>query len=171
MNNLEIISINIWQILISLLNLIIIFLILKKFLFSPVRRVIADRTAKIESDYADAKAASEKAERDRTEWENTLKGARYDADSIIKKAETDATAMSEEIISEANKKAEGIINRARADADAEYRKAEAQIKHEIAGVSVAIAEKMLEREIDSEDHRKLIDSFIENIGDSDDADK
>ncbi|MBR5135181.1 MAG: hypothetical protein IKV35_06250, partial [Clostridia bacterium] len=64
---------------------------------------------------------------------------------------------------------ENIVNKAQEEARREYTKAKAQIRHEIADVSVLLTEKMLDREINSDDHRELIDSFIETMGDDDDA--
>ncbi len=171
MNTLEIISVNIWQILISLCNLIIIFLILKKFLFAPVRKVIAQRMSQINSDYADARESARKAEAERIEYENQLQTAKSQADSIIKDATDNASRRADSMIADAKKKAELIISHAEADAAAEYKKAQAQIKSEIADVSVAVAEKMLGREINKADNDSLIDSFIEGIGENNDRGK
>lgn len=165
MPNLDIISINIWQILISLCNLLIIFLIVKKFLFGPIRKVIAQRTEKIETDYATAAEAAAKAQADQQELEAQLAAARTTADDIIKSATQDAQRRSETMLEEARTKADGIVRRAEEDAAREHKKAQSQIKHEIADVSVLLTQKMLDREINADDHRELIDSFIETIGD------
>ena len=63
------------------------------------------------------------------------------------------------------------MRRAETEAELEYKKAADKIKHEIVEVSGTLAEKMLGREIDANDHRALIDSFIEKIGDSDDGNR
>ena len=74
----------------------------------------------------------------------------------------------EKIVAEAKERADGILRTAEIEAELERKKAEAGIKREIVEVSGALAEKMLEREINTEDHRVLIDSFIEKIGDEND---
>ena len=65
MQNLSVISINIWDVLISLCNLMLLTWVVKKFLFKRVQKVIADRRAAIDADYAQAKEAREHAEEDR----------------------------------------------------------------------------------------------------------
>lgn len=165
MQSLDIISINIWQILISLCNLLLIFLIVKKFLFKPVRKVIAQRQEKIDADYQTAADAAAKATADREELEAQLAAARTTADDIIKSATADAQRRSDTMIEEARTKADGIVRRAEEDAAREHKKAQGQIKHEIADISVLLTQKMLDREINADDHRELIDSFIETIGD------
>jgi enoyl-CoA hydratase/carnithine racemase len=72
------------------------------------------------------------------------------------------------LISEAKEKAESIIRMAENEAELEREKATDGIKKEIASVSSELAKKMLEREINNDDHRDLIDSFIEKIGDNND---
>lgn len=165
MQNLDVISVNLWQILISLVNLILLFLIVKKFLFKPVKKVLAERQAEIDGRYDSASEAQSKADESRKLWEEKLSGANAEADAIINKATEQAKFRGEAIVADAESKADGIIRTAQNEADLERRKAVDSIKREIVDVSGAIAEKMLEREINTDDHRALIDSFIENIGD------
>lgn len=165
MQHLEIISVNFWQILISLCNLLIIFLILKKFLYKPVQKVIAERQAQIDAEYAKADEAVQKAEADREQWEQTLATAQARADEIVNTAKTNATRRSDAMLSLARDKADIMVRQAQEDVDREYKKAQAQIKREIADVSVLLTEKLLDREIRDDDHRELIDSFIETMGD------
>ena len=75
----------------------------------------------------------------------------------------------EQIVSEAGSRADSMVENAKVEADLERRRAVEGIKREIVDVSAALAEKMLEREIDTKDHRALIDSFIEKIGEDDEG--
>ena len=168
-NNLAIISVNLWQILISLCNLLIIFLILKKFLFKPVRNIIATRKAQIDADYAKADEAAKKAQASQEQWETTLATANDKANEILSTARTNAQRRGDAMMGLAKEKAELIVRRAQEDAALEQRKAKEQIKKDLADVSVLLTEKMLDREINADDHRELIDSFIETIGDDHDA--
>ena len=165
MQTLDVISDNLWQILISLVNLVVLFLIVKKFLFKPVRKVLAERQAEIDGRYNAAAEAESSANESRALWQEKLSGANAEADAIINKATEQAKFRGEAIVADAESKADGIIRTAQNEADLERRKAVDSIKREIVDVSGAIAEKMLEREINTDDHRALIDSFIENIGD------
>ena len=164
MQSLDIISVNLWQILISLANLLIIFLILKKFLYKPVKKVMDERRSAIDADYLEASAAKEQALLDKSAYEDKLLTAGNEADRIIKNAVETASAREKEMIDEAKAKAERIVKKAEADAILERKKAEADIRREIVEVSALVSEKMLKREMSDDDHKKLIDSFIEDIG-------
>ena len=169
MQSLEVISVNIWQILISLCNLLLLFLILKHFLYKRVKRTLAERKAALDNQYAAADAAQSSAEASKQAWEEKLRNAQAEADDLLKKASDAADRRGEQIITEAKEKADGIVRQAEAEAALEHRKAEAGIKKEIVDVSAALTEKMLGREIRTEDHRAMIDAFIEEIGEDDDG--
>ena len=164
MQSLDIISVNLWHIVVSLANLVLIFLIVKKFLFKPVRKLIADRQAQIDGQYAAARAAEQQANDSKAAWEEKLKTADEEADTIIKDATDAANYRAGQIIEEANSRAEVIKLRAENEAILTQKRAEESIKREITEISSAIAERMLEREINAEDHKALIDSFINDIG-------
>jgi len=165
MQSLEVISVNLWQILISLLNLLILFLLFKKFLFGPVNKMLAKRQREIDARYDAADEAKRMAEEDRLLWDEKIETVKAESDEIIKKAQDSAKRQGETIVTKAKEQADGIIRQAETQAQLEMKKAEEGIKKEIVEVSTAIANKLLEREINAEDHRDLIDSFIEKIGD------
>lgn len=171
MPSLEIISVNLWQILISLANLLILLFILKKFLYAPVKGVLAQRQADIDRDYDEAARAKQDALDDKERWQSKMLQADDKAQEIISTATANAQNRSEKIVSDAKSKAEGILRQAELDASLEIKKAEDTIKNQIAEVSASIAQKMLEREINASDHTDLIDSFISDIGDDDGTDK
>ncbi|MBE6628091.1 MAG: F0F1 ATP synthase subunit B [Ruminococcaceae bacterium] len=171
LQSLDVISINLWQILISLANLVILFLIVKKFLFKPVKKLFAKRQAELDHQYAAANAAEKQAQEHKAAWEKKLQSANEEADGIIKDATDAAKYRATQIVEEANAKAAGIQSRAEAEALLTQKRAEEEIKKEIVEVSSAIAEKMLEREINEADHRALIDTFLDEIGEDNGADQ
>lgn len=162
---LDIITINIWSILISLANLVILFFILKRFLYKPLQNILAQRKASIDSQYEEADNAKISAQENERLWQEKMQGADEIAKIITQEACQRAENRSEAIITEADEKAREIIRRAENEADAIRIKAEAEIKTQIADVSAALAEKLLEREINSDDHTLLIESFINEVGD------
>lgn len=165
MQSLDVISINIWDILISFINLIILFLIIKRFLFKPILAVLEKRKGEISDSYAASKLAEDNAKAAEKAWEEKLATARSEADSMIASASEDAKLRAKKIVAEANERADGIIRAAKSEARLEEKRAADNIKREIVEVSGELAEKLLEREISQDDHRALIDSFIEKIGD------
>ena len=168
MQHLDVISVNVWQIIIALINLIILFLILKKFLFKPVQKVLKKREEELSGQYDKANETLLEAQNAKEEYETRLNGAKLEADDIIKNATDTAKKREEKIIEDATEEAGAIVGRAKAQAELEKKRAQKDIKNEIADVSSLIAEKLLAREINDEDHKKLIDSFIEEIGENDD---
>ena len=164
MQTLDIISVNLWQILISLANLTILFLLVKKFLYKPVKRILKQREDEINVHYTAAQQAESDALKSKTRYEEALSGAKAEADSIISDAAEKAKRRGDTIIDEAEQKADRIVRQAEQDAKLEREKATDSIKKEIVEVSSALSEKLIEREINTDDHKALIDSFIEEIG-------
>ncbi|MBQ2863280.1 MAG: F0F1 ATP synthase subunit B [Clostridia bacterium] len=164
MQTLEVISINIWNILISLANLIIMFLVLKKFLFAPVKAIFASREAQVQEKYDRASEALERADENCALYEEKLAMADEEVDAILHDARDRADRLEQEIVSEAQNKAASMIRRADAQIAQEKKKAVNEIKNEISAMSVDIAERMIGREIKEEDHEALIDEFISGIG-------
>ena len=169
MQTLDVISVNLWQMLASLLNLVLLFLLIKKFLYKPVKKMLQQRQSTIEGNFAEAEKAKEAALLDQKAYEEKLADAKGEADRVIKSAVDIAAQREREILEDAKEKADGIIRRAEADAILEKKKAEDAIRREIVEVSSALTEKMLEREITKDDHKQLIDSFIESIGEDDET--
>lgn len=163
----EIISVNLWQIVVSLLNLVILFLIIKKFLYQPVKNVLKSRQDKIDEQNNKASEYLSNAERTKAELEAKLNDAENQADNILNEATVNAQRRKEKILDEARDEAESIIRQAKTNAELEMKKAESDIKTQIVDVSFELSKKIIEREIKEEDHHKLIDSFITQIGDGD----
>ena len=163
MQFLDVISVNIWAIIASLANLLILAWIIKRFLFKPVKKVVDARRAAIDDDYAKADAARTEAEELRLNYEASMAAAQQTSDQIIAEASRTAEYRSNEIVAEAREKATEIRRQAEADAVLERKKAEDEMKHEIADVSAQLTGKLLQREINEEDHRNLIDSFLNDL--------
>ena len=119
----------------------------------------------------DAQKALDTANASKTEYERELAGIRERADSMLASATADANKRSEAILSDARERADGMMRQAKNDISLERRKAESGIRSEIADVSTALTEKLLAREINSDDHRKLIDDFLAEMEDGNDADE
>lgn len=168
MQTLDVISINLWQMLVSLANLVILFLIIKKFLYKRVKKMLEARQTTIDNRYNEAQKAKDEALSTKELYEEKLSDAKAEADGIISDAVTTAKARENEIIVKAKGEAELIVTQAKEDARLEVKKAEEGIKQEIVEVSTLLTEKMLEREINKADHKQIIDSFIEGIGDDND---
>lgn len=163
---LEIISVNVWQILISFANLALLFWLMKKFLYKPVKKVIEQRQAELDAQYAAAAEAEKTAFASRDAYAEKLAGAQAEAEGIIHDATLSANRRGDKIVAEAREKAEGIVRQGELEAAMEKKKAQESIKREITEVSSALTERLLGREMNTEDHRSVIDSFLQGIGDA-----
>ena len=164
MQSLSIISVNFWQIVISFANLALLTWIVKKFLFKPVKKVLDSRREAIDAGYARAEQAQAEAEENRKHYAAAMEAVKQTTDQMISDAARSAERRGGEIEAEARARAAEIRRQAEVDAELEKKKAEQDMKREIADVSAELTGKLLEREICAEDHRALIDSFLQEIG-------
>lgn len=163
--NFPVIRIDFWTIVISLCNLLILFLLVKKFLFKPVQKIFAQRKAQVDVIYKEADDARALAREDQKFYEERRANAQVEADAIVKKATEQAKKTGEEIISEANAEADALKDKAEREIAQEKTKAINDAKNEIASISVQIAEKIVSREISEEDQRDFVNRFVEELDD------
>ena len=155
-----------WTFLAQICNLMIQLVIFKKLLLNPVKKVIAERKAKADSQIADAEKLRTEAEAMKAENEQNLQNARTEANQIVAAAQKTAAARSEELLGEARAQAAALKQKAEADIAQERKKAVNEVKDEIGGMAMEIASKVVEREIKEADHQDLIDEFIKNVGEA-----
>lgn len=155
-----------WTFLAQICNLMIQLVIFKKLLLNPVKKVIAERKAKADSQIADAEKLRTEAEAMKAEYEQNLQNARTEANQIVAAAQKTAAARSEELLGEARAQAAALKQKAEADIAQERKKSVNEVKDEIGGMAMEIASKVVEREIKEADHQDLIDEFIKNVGEA-----
>ena len=158
------VGVNFWTALFILLNTLIIFFVAKKFLFVPVMNIITARQQEIDDMYTQAGNAREQALTLQSEYEDKLSQAAATSERLVKEATVRAQGREEEIIRQANERAEAIRAKASADIAQEKKKALNDAKDEISAIALAIAGKVVGRELDENDQSKLVDSFIEELG-------
>ena len=158
------VGVNFWTALFILLNTLIIFFVARKFLFGPVMKIITDRQKEIDDIYTQAGNARDEAAKLQSEYEDKLSAAAATSERLVKEATVRAQSREEEIIRQANERAEAIRTKASADIAQEKKKAINDAKDEISVIALAIAGKVVERQLDAEDQSKLVDSFIEELG-------
>lgn len=171
MQTLDVISINVWHIIISLCNLLILFLVVKRFLFQPVNTALQKRRASIDKQYVDADEARKAAWADKAAYQQKLEQAQKEADLLLQEAQKTARARSDAMLSDVRDKTDEMYRRARAGIEAEKRRVEREIRQEAVFLSLELTEKMLQREVKADDHRQLIVSFLNEMGGNDDSDQ
>lgn len=159
------IGVNFWTALFILLNTLVIFVVAKKYLFKPVHELIESRQKEIDGMYDEAGKAKSDAQALQTEYEEKLSAARVTSERMMQEAVTRGQAREEEIVRQANAQASAILSRAEADAAMEKKRAINDAKDEIAGMAMAIAGKVVGRELNEKDQTELVDHFIDELGD------
>ena len=161
----KLLGVNPWTALFILLNTLIIFFVAKKFLYKPVMNMIHERQKEIDSMYENADSAKKQAETMQNEYREKLNAAQETSERIVKEAVVRGQNREDEIVRQAKEEADALRDKAAADIAQEKKKAINEAKNEISGMAVEIAGKVVGRSLTDEDQSKLVDSFIEELGD------
>ena len=159
------IGVNFWTALFTLLNFIILYLVAKHFLIGPILAIIENRQKEIDDMYLQAGSAKDNALALEEEYKQKLSAATETGERIVKEAVVRGQAREDEILRAANAEASAIMDKAAADIAQEKKKALNDAKDEISDMAIAIAEKVVGRELNAADQESLVDSFIAQLGD------
>ena len=158
------IGVDFWTALFVLLNTLAIFFVARKFLFQPVHKMITDRQQEIDSMYADAGKAKADAEAMADEYRRKLTDAQAVSERMVKDAVARAQDREEEIVHKANQEAAAILDKAIREVAREKRKAVDEAKKEVSSLALSIAEKVVGRELTEEDQARMVEEFIDDLG-------
>ena len=145
-------------------NLFIQLFFVKKFFLDKVKAILDARREAADQEITDAQAAKAEAMEIKATYEKNMQEAKAQANEIVDRAQKTATARGEEILRQASEEAAALKQKAAAEVAMEKKKALNDAKDEISGIAMAIAEKVVERQLDNTDHDKLINQFIEKLG-------
>ena len=162
----SLVAINPVTLIAQICNLFIQMFIVKKFFLDKIKAILDQRSAAADQEITTAEAAKAEALEIKQTYEQNMLQAKAQASEILDRAQKTATTRGEEIIRQANEEAAQLKQKAAADIALEKKKALNDAKDEISGVAMAIAEKVVERQLDSADHDKLINQFIDGLGDA-----
>lgn len=160
----EFLNINFFTALFTLANTVALFLVLKKFLFKPVMKMITDRQREIDDLYDDAGKSKAEAQKLEREYRQKLEAAAQTGERMVKEAVERGQSREEQIVRQANAEADAIRAKAAADIAQEKKKALNDAKNEISELALTIAGKVVGRELNGEDQSRLVDRFIDELG-------
>ena len=166
MNTQPLVTLVPWTMIAQFLNLMIQLFLIKKFLFKPINEILEKRRQLTDQQIREAREAKEAADELKTQYESGIAHAREEAARIVQSAQREAQGRADELMQEAQAKAAGMKAQAEADIAQERKKAINEVKNEIGGLAMDIAGKVVEKEIDEADHKRLIDEFIKNVGEA-----
>lgn len=159
------VGVNPFTMIFAWINLLILYLFLKKLLFKPVKNMIDSRQKEIDDMYSDAESSKASAAEMKAEYEEKLEHASEESEEILKRAVRRAQLREEEILKEANEKAARTLERATEQVELEKKRAINEVKDEVSDMAVSIAAAIIERDVDEDEHKALIDEFISKMGD------
>ena len=162
----SLVTVNFVTLIGQIINLFIVLTVVKIFFLDKIKAILDQRREAADKEITDAQAAKAEALVIKETYEKNMQEAKAQASSILERAQRSATIRSEEIIRQANAEAVAIREKASADIAQEKKKAINDAKDEIAGLSLAIAGKVVGRELTADDQKTLIDSFIDELGDN-----
>lgn len=161
----SLVTVNPVTLIAQICNLFIQLLIVKIFFLDKIKAVLDKRRETADKQIADAEAAKSEAAAIKQTYEENMRQAKTKADDMILSAQKTAAQRSEEIISQAQKQAAQIKTKAASDIEMEKKKAINEAKDEISDLAMAIAGKVVGRELNDADQNGMIDRFIEELGD------
>lgn len=164
----DFISIDPTTIIATLINLLILFLIFRLVLFKRVNKVIEDRQKDIADSYEEADETKRRAAVLEAEYNEKLDSAKEESANIIRESTKRAQARGDQIIDEAKTEAQNIINTAHSEAEREKKRAVNSVKNEITEIAFSVAQTLVEKEITKEDNERLIEDFIDSVGEDND---
>ena len=160
----SLVTVNPVTLIAQICNLFLQLLVVKIFFLDKIKAILDQRREAADKEITDAEAAKAEALSIKATYEQNMKEAKAKADDILMNAQRSATSRSEEIINQAQQAAAQIKSKASADIEMEKKKAINDAKNEISGLAMAIAGKVVERELKEEDQAGLIDRFIDELG-------
>lgn len=149
----------------NLVNFILIFLLLRHFLFQPVTEHLEDRRNKIQNALNNADETREEANRLKEKYESKMQSIRDERNEIIQKATRAGESRKSDILKEARNEAEKIKDLARKEMDRERQKMINELKDQTSSIAMLAASKVLEKELDEKSHQNHIQEFINEVGD------
>ncbi len=150
-----------WTILFSIINILVLFFFLKKFLFGRINTMLEQRAALVQGELDKAKEESQQAEKLRLEYESAMTNAKEEAGKIIMEAQKKANAQSAAITQQAQEEASRIVESTRQELAMERQRSVASAQNEIVSLAMEAAQKVLGREIDDEANRAIMDAFLD----------
>ncbi len=144
----------------TIINLIVLYLVLRKILFKPVTEFMENRANSIKQQLEDSRKANEKALKLKESYEKMIASVKMDADKIIKEATIKAQEKYDEIIRQAKADAEALKANAKEEIVAERMEMMKNVRSEIVSLALESASKVVEANMNTESNRKLVDEVL-----------
>ncbi len=148
----------------SLLAFVVLIVLFKKFAFKPVQQGLEARTKRIRDDLGAAESAKTEAEGVLADYRKQLNDAKGEADRIIDEARKSAEKVKADLLAKTNDEVAELKSKASADIEAARSAALASLQSSVAEIAIELAEKVVEKNLDRDTNKRLIDGFIAKVG-------
>lgn len=153
-------DVNIWNFIWSAVNIIILFILLRIFLFKPITKIMNERTRTIQDNLDKAEKSRQEAEELKQQYAESLSNAKEEAQQIIMKAHDEAEAEKSAILKKSKEEASEIISDAGKTIENERKRIIQQAQTQIADLAIEAASKIIGENVDDEKNRRLVDEFL-----------
>jgi F-type H+-transporting ATPase subunit b len=152
------------SLIVQAINFLLLLFILHRLLYRPLLGKMQERTAAIQTALEEAQRARAEAARQQEENAARLRSAYQEAASIREQALKEAAEEQRKLVEAAQAEARRLVESARAQTDADIRRARDELRREVAGLAVAVAEKLVRKSLREDDHRRIVDEAIQKVG-------
>lgn len=154
------------SLLFTIINLIVFYLLLKKFLFKPVMGIMEKREKMIADGLQNATDTQNEAKQLKADYEKALSGAKEQSSQIVDKAHAEAKKEYNRILSEANEKAGIMLENAKKTIEVERQQTMNTLQSEIAGLAMQAAKKIVDEKTENQGNKGIYDQFLEGVGEA-----
>jgi F-type H+-transporting ATPase subunit b len=147
----------------TLVIFIILLFVLSKYAFGPITAAVRAREQALEDAIAGAKRDREEAAKLLEDHRKQLDASRGESQKLIADARAAAERVRTDLVEQAHQQQTEMLQRARTEIEAEKQRAIAEMRHEAVELAIAAAEKVIERNLDEQSNRKLVESFLASI--------
>ena len=155
----------------TIINLLVLYLLMKKFLFGPIIKVMDVRKAMIDQQFAGAKEQEDQAKALKEQYEGALKSAREESFQIMEQARKEAKIQTERTVEDTAARVDAMLAKAQDDIRTERENAMRQMQGDVAALAMEAAAKIVGKNNGADQDLSLYDQFLEEAGDPDDSDR
>lgn len=156
-------AINLKELFVQIVAFITVFWVLKIFAWNKLLGFLEARRKKIQSDFEKIEQAQKTIEELRAEYNAKIQHIEDEAHKRLQEALADGKRLGRDIQDEARRNAQSILEKAKDDIQMEIQKAQETLKDQIAGLTMAATERLLQKKLDEKQDRELVENFIREI--------
>jgi len=150
--------------LIQVVNFLILIALLSRFLFTPLKKFLAERAEGIEKALAEARLARESAAKAQEEYRAQILAAQRESAALREQAQREVEAERQRLLKASRDEAQRVLDEAKAAIEMETKRARAALREEVVTLSLAAAERLLGRAMTTEDQKRLAEQYVRELG-------